>query len=246
MALRLVLILLIDYCCLLVCISSMALSLQTLQASLRPVLLRTQQSFSLSSARATPRHFPLLSVSRLRFVLSVSTTSLDDAQYTKSYRIQGVGRQSQAEMTTNTGHVIQTDVPKKMGGKDVAPQPVETLLAALLGCTQATAVFVGRHMEPRVLIDRLEFDVSATRDDRGALELPISNDPAIPSRLQHITGTIRVYTKGNKNTCLTNEQLKLLSHQTELRCPIANMMIASGCQMDIAWLDGASSSDNDE
>jgi uncharacterized OsmC-like protein len=159
--------------------------------------------------------------------------------HTKSYRVRGIGRRSQVEMTTNTGHTIMTDVPKAMGGQDMAPQPVETLLAAFLGCTQATAVFVGRHCEPRILIDRIEFDIAAERNDRGALSLPITVDPEIPARLQRISGTIQVYTKNNpQQPRLSQEQLHILAHQTELRCPVANMIVASGCEMNVTWVDG--------
>ena len=165
----------------------------------------------------------------------------DESMYVKSYGIAGVGRRNTARIETNTGHTLETDVPKSMGGSDGAPQPVETLLAAWIGCTQATAVYVGRHMKPqRLILDRLEFhNIQAHRDERGALSLPIHETPSIPSRLQSITGTIKVYTKGNPPT---KEQLQILSHQTELRCPVANMMIASGCQMDILWTDGATES----
>jgi uncharacterized OsmC-like protein len=144
-------------------------------------------------------------------------------------------------------------VPKTMGGQDMAAQPVETLLAALLGCTQATAVFVGRHCEPRILIDRIEFDIFAERDDRGALALPITLSPEIPARLLRISGTVRVYTKHNpqqqtttttttttttQQPLLSQEQLAILAHQTELRCPVANMIVASGCEMNVTWVDG--------
>lgn len=101
-------------------------------------------------------------------------------------------------------------------------------------------------MTRRILIDRLEFDVSAERDERGALELPITKDPDIPARLQRITGTIKVYIKGNKGELLTKEQLNVLSHQTELRCPVANMMIASGCEMNVKWIDGTTSEDDEK
>jgi uncharacterized OsmC-like protein len=154
----------------------------------------------------------------------------------KSYRIQGTGRRSQVEMRTNTGHSIKTDVPKTMGGQNTAPQPVETLLSALLGCTHVTAVYVGRHLTPRILIDRIEFDVKAERDDCGALQLPITIDPDIPSRLQRITGTIQVYTKNKER--LSPQQLEVLSHQTERRCPVANMIVASGCEINITWVEG--------
>jgi uncharacterized OsmC-like protein len=187
------------------------------------------------------------------FTTNTSTPDHDDEKrfIIKSYTIHGVGKGSRVHVRTNTGHELVTDVPAQtMGGTDSAPQPVETLLAALLGCTQATAMFVGRHLKPRVLIERLEFvDIVAERDERGALSLPIDVDPSVPARLQKISGTIQVYprrtqTKNKKEEApplpLSQEQLDMLSRQTELRCPVANMMMASGCEMNIQWIDGSS------
>ena len=144
-------------------------------------------------------------------------------------------------MQTNTGHTIQTDIPLKMGGKDTAPQPVEYLLAALIGCTQATSIYVGRMMKPRLLIDRIDFDIHGYRDERGALELPIDTIPSIPARLQCVNGTVKVYFKNGMN--VRNEELSILAEQTEARCPVANMMHASGCSMEIKWINGSSISD---
>ena len=161
----------------------------------------------------------------------------DELKYRKYYSISGTGQKSVVTMETNTGHTLQTDVPTKMGGSDTAPQPVETLLAALLGCTQATAIYVGRMMNPRLIIDKIEFvHINAYRDERGALELPIDVLPTIPARLQYISGTIKVYFK--KGIHVTEEQLSILAEQTESRCPVANMMHASGCVMDLKWVNG--------
>jgi putative redox protein len=165
----------------------------------------------------------------------------DTVQYQKSYRLTGLttaNNKSGVTVTTNTGHTLTTDVPKKMGGKDSAPQPVEILLTALTGCTQATALFVGRQMNPdRLVLDRLEFDLHAVRDERGALHLPVDQDPPVPSRLNEVTGTIVVYQARNKP--IDPDLLQLLKEQTELRCPVANMMMASGCKMLIEWIDGS-------
>lgn len=178
---------------------------------------------------------------------AVATTTAKDGTsddsskqpYIKSYQLNGVGTKSRVEITTNTDHKLATDVPIKMGGKNSAPQPVETLVAAWMGCTQATAMFVGRQMNPRLLIDKLVFEnVQAERDERGALQLPIDENPIVPSRLQRITGTIQVYNR-KKNERISNEQIELLMEQTELRCPVANMIIASGCSMDVKWIDGS-------
>jgi hypothetical protein len=156
---------------------------------------------------------------------------------------------------TNTGHVLQTDLPRTMGGRDSAPQPVEMLLASWMGCTQATALFVGRHLlNNNAVIDCSEFDnITAFRDERGALALPIDRAPSVVSRLQRVTGTITVHTRcqqdsscsnnnNNNATGISAEQLLVLKEQTELRCPVANMMIASGCVMDVTWVVGAANS----
>jgi len=203
---------------------------------------------------ATVRHNFFAGRVKLATVLSSSSSSsgtqtsacgesLSDGheaeRYIKRYAIKATGTGVFTESKTDTGHVLQTDVPKKMGGGDEAPQPVEHLLSALIGCTQATAVFVGRSMRRRVLIERMEFDLSAQRDERGALSQPIHELPLLPSKIQKISGKVKVFLKGGRR--LSPEEVLLLSEQTEARCPVANMVIASGCEMDITWEDGLSS-----
>lgn len=133
-------------------------------------------------------------------------------------------------MNTHTNHTLQTDIPKSMGGSNEAPQPVETLLAALVGCTQATAIFVGRQLD--LTIAKMEFDLEGFRDERGALSLPIEKTPDSPSRLQEISGTVRVFS----SSIIPDEKFQLLQEQTEARCPVANMVFASGCQMNVKWI----------
>jgi putative redox protein len=172
----------------------------------------------------------------------LTTSTVDEKSSLISYTLKGAGRGSRVDVTTNTGHQLATDVPRKMGGEDSAPQPVETLLAAWMGCTQATAVFVGRQMKPtRILIDRLEYDnIQAFRDERGAIQLPIENIPHVPSRLHRITGTVRVIPKKQtkSSNTVTLEDIQQLKEQTEARCPVANMIITSGCDVDVNWTIG--------
>jgi hypothetical protein len=93
-------------------------------------------------------------------------------------------------------------------------------------------------MKPnRVVIDKMEFNLTATRDERGALQLPIDMDPSVPSRLQQVSGTMLVFAA--KGVSISNEQMTILKEQTELRCPVANMMLASGCAMEVEWIDGS-------
>lgn len=189
----------------------------------------------------------------------------------KSYHLVGSGQKASTKVKTNYGnevdnqksHTIETDVPVKMGGGNANPQPVELLLASYIGCTQATAIFVGRNMKPnQLLIDKLEFDIKGERDERGALDnIPIwdgiqNNDasneienipnefPDVPARLSAIRGTITVYAKNRKGEKVEigENTLKILEKHTERRCPVANMIIESGCSMDVDWVDGSTKS----
>ena len=150
-------------------------------------------------------------------------------QRIKSYHLNGVGRLSFVESCTDTGFTIRSDVPKVMGGGNSAPQPVELLLAALVGCKQATAMFVARHMKPRMKISQIEFDVSASRDESGSLSLPLGGPERVPSRLECVNGTAWVTTEA------TQQQVDLLSREVEKRCPVANMVMLSGCKLQINW-----------
>lgn len=88
--------------------------------------------------------------------------------------------------TTSTGHVLATDLPRSNGGTDQSAQPVEMMLASLLGCKAATAHFVARHLWPREhnRIDRIVFaGVEAARDSRGSLHLPIGIGAPVSSAL---------------------------------------------------------------
>lgn len=166
--------------------------------------------------------------------LSAGASAAQEHLHTYHVTARTGQNKSSADIQTSTGHSLRTDVPKAMGGKDLSPQPVETLLAALAGCTQATALFVGRQMRPRVKIDLLEMEFKAERDTRGALALPITEDPARPARLTRVAGRILVHASEQ----LSKDQLEMLQHQTELRCPVASMLTASGCDMTgVLWVD---------
>lgn len=134
-----------------------------------------------------------------------------------------------AALATNQG----TDLPKHVR----APQPVDHLLTALVECAHTTALFVGRSMHPPLLIQNVDFDLVSHRDGRGSLQMPIDEIPSIPSRLQYVAGMARVSFQDGHEVC--DEQMKILAMQTEARCPIANMILASGCIIDIRWVNAA-------
>ena len=138
---------------------------------------------------------------------------------------------------TNTGHSISTDLPRLAGGDDAAPQPVELLLAGLLGCKTATAHFVARHLWPRPhhRLHSIEFaDVVAERDERGALALPMTATPPATAALLRVRGVARV--RPASPAAITAEDVAALGECVEQRCPVAATLTAAGCKMDFEWV----------
>ena len=63
--------------------------------------------------------------------------------------------------------------------------------------------------------------------------------------MQCVSGTAKVYFKKD-GIKVSDEKLSILAEQIEARCPVANMMYASGCDMDIKWINGSTSSEEEE
>ncbi|ETW07409.1 hypothetical protein H310_01932 [Aphanomyces invadans] len=148
-----------------------------------------------------------------------------------SYHLVGHGEGVKCTMKRPDGISISTDIPKAMGGSNTAPQPVELFLTSLCGCELATAQFVARHMTPRMTIEKIEFNVQASRKKQGALHLPLGNhDDAPLARPDRIWGQALVYTSA------TQKQVDQLAAEVKTRCPIANMTVLSGCVLDIEWI----------
>jgi len=186
---------------------------------------------------------PLLSPSARRFVgprASHASAGARDADATaapptdaalKTYCLTGRGGGVAATVLARN-HTIQTDVPKSMGGEDAAPQPVELVLAALVGCEQATAAYVARHTRPRFPLRYVHFDLRATRDERGAIALPIDERPPVSSRLLRVEGTAIVHLSRGAES---RARVEALGRRVEERCPVADMLRASGCELDVRW-----------
>ena len=111
---------------------------------------------------------------------------------------------------------------------------MELLVAALIGCEQATAAFVARHMTPRLALAGLTFEYVARRDERGATSLPLHAPPPVPARLTGVTGIATVHLVRGAGP-ETAERVDELRRLTEERCPVASTLRAGGCELDVRW-----------
>ena len=153
---------------------------------------------------------------------TLSTRKPREKLYSITGRTEGTTSTSQTR-----GHTLRTDTPPSGGGKDTAPQPVETLLAALIGCEGATADFVARML--RTKIRSIDFELEASRDPQGAAHLPVDATAPAVSRLARIWGVAHVETDAD------DESIEKIGRIVHERCPVANMVVASGCELDIEW-----------
>lgn len=149
------------------------------------------------------------------------------------YEVRGDAQGVASTVRTGTGHAVSTDVLPHHGGGNAAPQPVELLIAALIGCEGATTTFVARHMRPRFPVSRVEFDYRAVRDSRGSMHLPLDAEKPVTAQLQRISGTATVHLKPGASE--TAERVEELRRHVEQRCPVATMVHASGCAVDVQW-----------
>ena len=152
--------------------------------------------------------------------------------FIKRYPLVARGSGVQCVMKARNVHDIRTDVPKAMGGADEAPQPVELLLAALVGCEQATAAYVARHMSPRFKLKYVHFSVVGERDDRGATALPVHEPAPCPARLSRVTGEAVVHVRGPAETQARVDELARL---VKSRCPVADTLRAAGTELEVRW-----------
>ncbi len=129
-----------------------------------------------------------------------------------------------------TPHEVRTDLPKKIGGRDEHPQPVEYLLAALIGCEVSTATFVARHMQPRMKLEHIEFSYRGCRNAAIPVHLPLDADlPASPA-LQRVYGTATVRCAAPE----TQARVEELMRHTQARCPVHSTL--AGVQFDTKWV----------
>ncbi|MGC8778321.1 MAG: OsmC family protein [Candidatus Caldatribacteriaceae bacterium] len=107
---------------------------------------------------------------------------------------------------------VAFDEPPSLGGQDSAPNPVEGLLASLVGCLGIVTVVVAR--EKNLPVEGVDIEVEGDLDPRGFMG---QYDLVRPGFL-NIRFTVRV--KGN----LKEEELRALLTEVERRCPVSDTL----------------------
>ena len=120
------------------------------------------------------------------------------------------------------GHAV-TDEPIAHGGTGEGPSPLQAVLGALCGCESVT--FHRTSNDMGFSYDRIDFEAEFTIDIRGRL--------GVREVRPHFQ-TIRM-----QATVVTDERAERLAEvveETEARCPVYNLMIDAGVNIETLWV----------
>lgn len=120
------------------------------------------------------------------------------------------------------GLTTKIDEPVQRGGTNLGMSPTETMVAALVGCTNVISHKIaqknGFELRSMHIAAEVEFD------RRG---VTLAEEVAVP--FPAITLVIDVETAGSE------EQMATLRHELSMFCPIAKMVRASGTVLNEVW-----------
>lgn len=111
------------------------------------------------------------------------------------------------------GHQFLTDSGPEMGGFDLGPSPVETLLGALGGCLAHTIII--QAAVRNIPLDSLEVTISATSDPRAGHPA----HPDIPVHPQDIAYEVQITSPASQ------ERIERLVEASEKVCPITSLLV---------------------
>lgn len=119
-------------------------------------------------------------------------------------------------------HEIVVDEAEQMGGDNAGANPLQYLLTALTGCTNAVAHMAAKEIE----FDLQELSIEAVGefDPRGFM-----GDPNVRSHFQTTTLTVEV------KTSETEERLNELKEMVASRCPVYSTFVAADIEMTDTW-----------
>lgn len=111
------------------------------------------------------------------------------------------------------GHQFLTDSGPELGGWDLGPSPVETLLGALAGCLAHTIII--QAAVRNIPLDSLEVTVSATSDPRAGHPA----HPDVPVHPRDITYEVQIASPESQ------ERIERLVAASEKVCPITSLLV---------------------
>lgn len=114
------------------------------------------------------------------------------------------------------------DEPKKLGGSNSGPNPLEYFLGALSSCTSIMTSFVAKEIDFKY--NEFEISTSGELDPKG-----FQGVKGIQTYFETVTLKITIETDEDE------EALKELQEKVEQRCPLFNLLLDAGVKVNSEW-----------
>lgn len=119
-------------------------------------------------------------------------------------------------------HRIIVDEPAERGGTDLAPTPLETMLAAFLSCTNVIANVVARDLG--IVIGGMDLSAVGAFDNRA-----VFGKADVPTPFPRIELSVSLKTDA------TPAQIEALRAAVATRCPMSMILRQAGTQIEETW-----------
>jgi uncharacterized OsmC-like protein len=130
---------------------------------------------------------------------------------------------ARTEITIGNHPITITDEPLTSGGGETGPTPLETVLAALVGCKCVMIHNVADAM--KFEYEGVEIDAAGTVDLRGAKGVP-----GFRPYFDTLDIKITIYTQESE------ERMQKLALNAEARCPVMNLFRDAGSVVNAEWV----------
>lgn len=117
---------------------------------------------------------------------------------------------------------FHTAEPKKLGGDDSAPTPMEYVLAAYTGCLAVVIELVAKELD--FSFDRLEIEAEGLIDRRGLFGVP-----GVSTHFQSVKATIHLQSPESPDL------LPQLQAEVARRSPAHNLLVDAGIAVELTW-----------
>jgi len=119
-------------------------------------------------------------------------------------------------------HELVIDEPKSRGGTDLAPSPLETLIASLIGCTNVILNKIARR--DGVAVDSLRVEAEAVLDRRG---VTLQEEVLVPFPTIKLAITF--------SSDAEDAKIERLKSDLGRFCPVSKILRQSGSKIQEAW-----------
>lgn len=119
-------------------------------------------------------------------------------------------------------HEVIVDEAAQMGGNNEGPNPLQYLLTALAGCTNAVSHLVAKEME--FDLQDISVDVSGEFDPRGFM-----GDPNVRTYFETVSIDVKV------TTTELAERVEELQKTVASRCPVYGMFTGANVEITESW-----------